>query len=342
MLPGRPQARRIAGAAGLGRCVAAVLVAVVLVAPGAVTAEPPPLAQASFIPHWLPQAQFAGYFVAYERGMYRRHGIDLTIETGGPDRPASEWLETGRADFATLWLSTAIQMRARGVPIVNIAQVVERSSLMLIAKKSSGIRDPADMSGKKVGMWGGDFMLQPLAFFKQYYLTVRPVPMAGTVNLFLRDGVDVTAAMWYNEYHTILNSGIDADELNTFFLREHGLNFPEDGIYCREATLDHDRQLARDFVRASLEGWQYAFAHPDEAIEIVMRYMAAAHVGTNAAHQRWMLARMRDVIVPPDAPPMLGTLNREDYDLVARTLKNLGWITGAPDFASFHQPLAAP
>ena len=233
-------------------------------------------------------------------------------------------------------------MRARGVPLVNIAQVVERSSLMLISKKSSGIREPADMSGKKVGVWDGDFMLQPLAFFKQYYLTVQPVPLAGTINLFLRDGVDVAAAMWYNEYHTILNAGIDADELNTFFFRDHGLNFPEDGIYCRESMLRDHPQLARAFVQASLEGWQYAFAHPDEAIAIVLRYMAAVHVGTNAAHQRWMLARMRDVIVPADTPGTLGVLKPADYDLVARALKSHGWITAAPDFESFYQPQSTP
>jgi NitT/TauT family transport system substrate-binding protein len=319
--------------------VVTALVAIGTVA-GAAATDTIPLRPASFIPHWLPQAQFAGYYVAYDQGLYRSRGIDLTILTGGPDRPASEWLDTGKADFATLWLSTAIQMRARGAPIVNLAQMLERSSLMLIAKKSSGISVPSDMRDKKVGVWGGDFLLQPLAFFKRNDLSVQAVPIAGTINLFLRDGVEVTVAMWYNEYHTILSSGIDPDELTTFFFHEQGLNFPEDGIYCREHTLRADPALARGFVQASLEGWQYAFAHPDEAVDVVMKYMAEAHIGTNAAHQRWMLDRMRDLIVPPDAPLTLGTLRRADYDLVAQTLKDNGWITEVPDFTAFHQPLA--
>jgi len=67
---------------------------------------------------------------------------------------------------------------------------------------------------------------------RKYDLTVQVVPQSFSVNLFLRDGVDVASAMWYNEYHTILNCGIDPDEPTTFFFHEHGLNFPENGIYC--------------------------------------------------------------------------------------------------------------
>src|SRR5262249_36482180 len=146
MLPG-PPVRRALRRPGKMLCVVVLLA--IASQGGPVTAEAPPLERAVFITQWLPQAQFAGYFVAYERGMYRQRGIDLTVVTGGPDRPASEWIENGQADFATLWLSTAIQLRARGVPIVNIAQVVERSSLMLVAKKASRIRNPGDMSAEK-------------------------------------------------------------------------------------------------------------------------------------------------------------------------------------------------
>ena len=97
------------------------------------------LKRASFIPQWSPQAQFAGYYVAYEKGFYKKHGIDLTILQGGPDRPSSQFLTKGKADFATLWLSTAIRMRASGQGIINIGQMIQRSALMLVAKKSSNI-----------------------------------------------------------------------------------------------------------------------------------------------------------------------------------------------------------
>lgn len=291
-----------------------------------------PLAPARFIPHWAPQAQFAGYYVACERGFYRKHGLDLTILPGGPDRPASRALETGQADFATLWLSTAIRLRTQGAKIIHVAQVVQRSSLMLVAKASSGIQTPGDLNGKKVGVWEGDFMLQPLAFFKQYRLDVRTVPQASTINLFLRDGVDAAVAMWYNEYHTLLNAGINADELTTFFFNEYGLNFPEDGLYCRE---DGDRALCRAFAEASLQGWLYAFAHPEDALDVVMAYIGRTHLPASRVHQRWMLARMQDLIMPAGNATSLGLLRADDYRRVAAALQDNGWIETAPELESF-------
>ena len=77
---------------------------------------------ATFLPLWLPQAQFAGYYVAADKGIYRARGVDVAIGTGGPDNPASAALQSGAVDFGLLWLSTAIQMRSRGVGIVHVGQ----------------------------------------------------------------------------------------------------------------------------------------------------------------------------------------------------------------------------
>ena len=100
------------------------------------------LKKASFIPQWSPQAQFAGYYVAYEKGFYKKNGIDLTLLQGGPNRITSAFLVKGKADFATMWLSNGIRMRASGDEIINIAQIIQRSALLLVAKKSSNIRAP--------------------------------------------------------------------------------------------------------------------------------------------------------------------------------------------------------
>lgn len=296
-----------------------------------------PLRKISFIPQWVPQAQFAGYYVAHEKGIYKKYGIDVTIIDGGPDRPSADFLEAGKADLATMWLSDSIQMRANGVKLVNIAQIVQRSALMLVAKKTSGIKTPPDMNGKKVGIWGGPFEIQPRAFFKKYNLKVKIIPQSYSVNLFLRDGVDVASAMWYNEYHIILNSGLNPDELTAFFFYEHGLNFPEDGIYTLEDTFQKDPGLCSAFVKASVEGWEYAFAHPEEALDIVMKYMAKAHIPANRVHQRWMLGRMEDLILPRDTHIPMGNLLPEDYNRVAQGLKENDLIKGIPDYKSFHR-----
>lgn len=289
----------------------------------------------TMVPHWSPQAQFAGYYVAAEKGIYSKHGIDMVILKGGPDCSASEYLRDGLADFVTLWLNTAIRQYDGGIRLVHLGQVIPRSSMMLVAKKTSNILKPSDMNGKKLGLWGGDLSIPPRAFIMKYGLQVKEIPQSYTVNLFLRGGVDVVSAMWYNEYHTILNTGIDSEELDVFPLWEYGLNFPEDGLYVLESTYKKNPGLASAFIKASFEGWQYAFAHPDEALDIVIRHMREANICANRTHQKWMLSRMQDLIMPGSAKAVSGHLEKKDFDTVADFLLHAGRITKKPDYDEF-------
>lgn len=296
------------------------------------------LKKVSLMPQWLPQAQFAGYMVALDKGFYREAGLDVTLLRGGPGEPSMEAIRSGRATFCTSWLSTGIQQKAAGEPILNIGQIVQRSALMLISKKEKKIETPKDFEGKKIGIWEGDFRIQPLAFFRMNHLTVQIVPMYGTINLFLKGGVDAISAMWYNEYHTLLNSGLDPDELSLFFFRDNpALNFPEDGLYCLEKTYEADPQTCAKLLQASLKGWLYAFKHQDEALDIVMKYTDEANVGTNRSHQRWMLAKMRNLIMPPGSEAHLGKLDPKDYARVGEVLCDLGFIRNVPAFDEFYR-----
>jgi NitT/TauT family transport system substrate-binding protein len=299
------------------------------------------LKKAVYIPHWTPQAQFAGYYVALEKGFFRAQGIDLEILRGGPDAPATAWLEEGKADFATMFLASAIERRAAGAPFVNLAQVVQRSALLLVAKKSSGIKSPADFNGRRIMVWP-EFQLQPLALFRKFNVHPRVITQRNTVNLFLRGGADVVSAMWYNEYHLLLNYGLNEDELTVFHYDDYGLNFPEDGIYCRAETWQRDPALCRGFVRAAFEGWRYAFAHPEEALDMVMTRVREANLPTNRVHQRWMLGVMRQIIMPAGNATRLGHLAEADYERVARELRETGIIADAPAYKAFYEDGLAP
>jgi NitT/TauT family transport system substrate-binding protein len=293
------------------------------------------LKKVAFLPQWFPQAQFAGYYVALDKGIYKKYGIDLKMLRGGPERNFKDVLVKGDADFATQFLSTGIEQRSKGVRLINIGQIVQHSGLMLVAKKASGITTPEDLQGKKVSLWK-EFQLQPLAFFRKYNVHVKVIPQTYTLNLFLRSGVDVASAMWYNEYHSILNAGFDEDELTTFFFDRYGLNFPEDGIYCLEETCKKDRALCCAMVQASLEGWRYAFDHPVEALDIVMKYVNEAKINTSRVHQKWMFERMRDIIGPLDKERPMGNLSPADYETVTRELRTADIIRNIPSFGEFY------
>ena len=313
----------------------------VLWLPGLLNAEiSQPLKKVTFIPLWVPQAQFAGYYVALKTGIYKEHGLDVEIISGGPQRSSADYLKNRKADFASLWLVTGLDLCNQGVEVVNLAQIVQRSALMLIAKKRSGILKPGDIEGRKVGLWGPPFEIQPKIFFKQYGLMVEPLRQSYSINLFLRDGVEVASAMWYNEYHTILNAGINPEELTTFFYSDHDLNYPEDGIYVLKETWQQKPALCRAFVKASLKGWKRAFSEPELALEITMCNLKKEHIISNRVHQKWMLNRMRDIILPTDDLKRMGHLNEIDFQRVADDLKKNGLIRQNPNFNTFHQPPA--
>lgn len=296
-----------------------------------------PLTHVTFVPQWVPQAQFAGYMMAFEKGFYKDVGLDVEILRGGPANPPLESLKSGLATFCTAWTSTAVQQRAAGLKLVNLGQIVQRSALMLIAKKSSGMNTLNGLDGRRIGLWQGDFRIQPLALFKMRRLSVIEIPMYSTVNLFLKGAVDAISAMWYNEYHTILNSGFDPSELTVFFFSDYGLNFPEDGIYCLEKTYNDTPKVCESFVQASLKGWIYALDHRSETLDVVMKYADAAHTGTNRAHQMWMLARMKDLIYPNGEKSLLGKLDQKQYELVTKTLQSLQLIDKQPLFTDFYR-----
>jgi NitT/TauT family transport system substrate-binding protein len=297
--------------------------------------------QVSFVLQWIPQAQFAGYYVALEKGFYEKYGLEVNILRGGPERPSAEWLKKGAADFTTMFLSTAIAERAKGTRLVNVGQILSRSSQVLIAKKSSGINSWQDINGRKTGLWGAELSIMPKALFRRYGLQVTVIPQSSTVNLFLRGGVDVVSAMWYNEYHAILDAGVEPEDLVVFHLSDLGFNLPEDGIYCLETTFKDDPQSCCSFVRASLEGWRYAFDHQDEALDIVMKYVNEAKIATNRQHQKWMLEHMCEVIDLPESGGYPTQLKEEDYMAVAGELMANGLIDDIPAYSDFLENCAA-
>ena len=103
---------------------------------------------------WVTQAQFAGYYVAKDKGFYEEENLDVTIRPGGPDIAPTQVLAGGGADVTVEWMPAALAAREKGLPIVNIAQPFKSSGMMLTCLKETGITDPAtDFKGKTLGVW---------------------------------------------------------------------------------------------------------------------------------------------------------------------------------------------
>jgi NitT/TauT family transport system substrate-binding protein len=296
-----------------------------------------PISHLKLLPYWIPSAQFAGYYVGIEKGIFQKYGIELEILKFDPIKPVPEVLKVNKPDVALFWLVDALKLRAAGIELVNIAQLSYRSSLMLITKKKSGISRIEDMNGKKAGIWIG-FEIQPKALFKKFNLDVRIIPIGTTNNLFLQDGVDILNANWFDEYHSVLNNGMNEDELNKFFFSDYGLNFLEDGIYALSNQVKENPGLSANFVRATLESWNYAFEHQEEAINTVVKYAKTNNQPVNRSHQRWILQQYKTLYFKEGSRSINTDLSEKDYLNVQQILLEGGFIKEATPFATFFKP----
>jgi NitT/TauT family transport system substrate-binding protein len=313
---------------------ASVLLAALLLAPAGAQAADKVRLQLQ----WVHQAQFAGFYLAQDLGLYGKAGLEVEIKPGGPGLDPLIELAAGRCDFALSWLSEALQRRGKGVPLLNLAQLVQRSSLLLVTFADSSIKNIKDLQGKRVGLWSRQFALAPRALFHREGVRVQEVPQNVTMAPFLMRAVDAASAMLYNEYHQLYQAGVDLNQIRVFDFVELGLNFPEDGLYALNQTWAQRPEICRRFVAASLEGWHQAFAQPEKALAAVMKRVDASHLASNQAHQRWMLNTMQKLITNRVGLVLMGQLSSFDLKMVNQVLVQQGFLPAPVPLEEFAVP----
>src|ERR1700710_1259729 len=290
---------------------------------------------------WVTQAQFAGYYVAAAEGYYKAANLDVTIKPGGPDINPSQVIAAGGADVIVDWMPDALAAREKGVPLVNIAQVFENAGLELTCRKDSGITKPADFKGKTLGVWFAGNQYPFLAWMgKLGYTTegsnpdVTVLKQGFNVQPLLQKQAACISTMTYNEYWQLIEAGMTPEQLLVFKYQNEGVAMLEDGLYTSDAELKDPAKvdaLAR-FVKASMQGWEYAAPHPEEAVKIVMANDTAGVL--DAAHQTHMMKSVAELLGTDKAKA--GYLNEADY---ARTVDVL--MSDKTDPVITKQPVGA-
>src|SRR6056297_786026 len=277
---------------------------------------------------WVTQAQFAGYYVAQDRGFYDEEDLNVTIKPGGPDIAPTQVIAGGGADVTVEWMPAALSAREKGLPLVNIAQPFKSSGMMLTCLKSTGVTGPEDFPGRTLGVWffGNEFPF--LSCMSQLGIPtdggedgVEVLKQGFNVDPLLQGQADCISTMTYNEYWQVIDAGIKPEELITFKYEEQGVATLEDGLYVLEEKLDDPEEvdkLAR-FVRASMKGWKWAEENPDKAAMIVLENDATG--AQTEKHQKRMMREIAKLTAGSN-----GELDPADFE---RTVDSL--LSGGSD-----------
>ena len=287
---------------------------------------------------WVTQAQFAGYYVAQEKGFYGEEGLNVTILPGGPDISPTQVMAGGGADVTVDWMPSALAAREKGLPLVNIAQPFKSSGMMLTCLKESGVTSPEDFKGKTLGVWFGGNEYPFLSWMSTLGIAtdgseggVEVLKQGFNVDPLLQKQAACISTMTYNEYWQVIDAGISPDELITFKYEDEGVATLEDGLYVLEENLADpafEEKMVK-FVRASMKGWKYAEENPDEAAMIVLDNDETG--AQTETHQKRMMGEIAKLTAGSN-----GALDEADY---ARTVKIL--MAGGSDPVISSEPTGA-
>lgn len=290
---------------------------------------------------WVTQAQFAGYYVAQDKGFYTEEDLNVTIKPGGPDIAPAQVIAGGGADVVLDWMPSALASREKGLPLVNIAQPFKSSGMMLTCRKDAGIESPEDFAGKTLGVWffGNEYPF--LSWMNKLGLAtdgsdggVTVLKQGFNVDPILQGQAACVSTMTYNEYWQIIDAGLTPDDLVVFKYEDQGVATLEDGMYVLEENLADpafEDKMVR-FVRASMKGWKWAEANPEAAAMIVLDNDASG--AQTEEHQIRMMGEVAKLTSGSN-----GALDPADFDRTVSSLMSGGSdpvITAVPVGAWTH------
>lgn len=302
----------------------AAVVTAGLVLAGCATAGSDDEGAAELIPvtlqlQWLTQAQFAGYYVALEKGYFEDEGLDVTIVPGAVDIVPQDVLASGDVDFAVAWVPKALASIEAGAGITDIAQIFERSATLQVAWADSGITGPEDLSGKTIGSWGFGNEWELFAGLTEAGASDYTIVQQNfDMNALLNHEIDAAQAMTYNEYAQLLEAVNPAtgelyqpEDFSVIDWNEVGTAMLQDAIWANTERLASDpayADTATKLIKGAIRGWADVMADPEDAASIV----TAAGSTLGVSHQLWMTNEVNKLIWPSTSG--IGHINEDQWN----------------------------
>ncbi len=223
---------------------------------------------------WFSSFQFAGYYMALEKGYYSEAGLDVNILERDPKKNNILQVINGESQYGVAD-STLLLYRAQGNPVQIMGSFFQHSPLVFISKKSSGIVSPFEMKGKTISFQQSIDDAPLLAMLLEAKITPEDYiykPLDFTNNAFIRGEIDVMSAYISDQPDIMKSKGIEVNIINPL---NYGIDLYGDNLFSTEANLEKNPEQAKKFLDASIRGWKYALENKEESARILIEKYGA-------------------------------------------------------------------
>jgi len=279
---------------------------------------------------WLHQFQFAGYYMALERGFYKDAGLDVEILEGGPGaRKPIDSMLAGEVDFA-IANSGVVIARIAGKPVVALSAIMQTSPLVWIVRADSDIYTPHDLLGKRLMLMAAPESAELLITLRREGVDLSALdikPTSFRIQDLVEGKTDAYNGYISNEPFWLTQQGMNYRLINP---RDYGVNFYSDVLTTSEELLQKKPEQVEAFVQASLKGWKYALEHAEETARLIQsRYAPDKHLD----HLRFEAKALNNLIMPELV--QLGHMNPSRWEYIANSYVQLGMASGPINLEGF-------
>ena len=274
---------------------------------------------------WKHQFQFAGYYAAYAKGYYEGAGLNVSIVEGGEGHFAREEVLNGRAQYGIAGVELLIH-RTKGDPFVVLASIFQHSASILLTRGDSKISNPQDFFGKRVMILPGNKDADIIAMFKNEGVSldsINRIDQSYNLRDLIEGRTDAVSAYLTNEPWHMKNEDIPFGIISP---STYGIDFYSDCLFTTEQEINNQPERVKEFLKASLRGWEYAMDNPEEIIGIIIKDY---NVQKNREQLRYEAAMMQKLIFPKLVE--VGYMNKGRWRHIGDTFVSLGELQ--PDYS---------
>jgi len=219
-------------------------------------AEPP--AKFVFLTNWYAEAEHGGFYQAVAEGIYKRHGLDVTIRMGGPQINGLQLLLAGQADLFMGYDIQTISVLEQAVPVVTVAATFQKDPAVIIAHP--GVAKLEELKGRPIAISAAsDTTFWPWLRARYGFSDGQKRPYAFSVQPFLADKRIAQQGYVTSEPYSIEKGGVKPV---VFLLADSGYPPYAETIVVTRETFEKRRDSVRRFIQAAAEGWKSYLANP--------------------------------------------------------------------------------